>query len=308
MTNQTNNEKSKNGKRLALILVALLLIAAVAFGAFTYSRYITEKEGTGSATVAKWGYVIDIGSAAQEGTSDEFGFSQYYNKVQSSNTASVSAQAESNIIASTSGKVVAPGATGSFTFSVSGKAEVAAQVSFGIEDGYSDIYMTLTTGASTTIEYHPITFSMYAKATEGADAEGYSLTPVSGFENLTLKDFAAKLKDLEANKTYKPGEEVTDVDYKIVWKWDFSPASLVINDGTANHTFVNSEDVSQIDQLDTLLGTAVANGVDSAPSGTVSDNCSTKSHSWTVSSNNYSYNLSFNFVVTVEQVQDIANN
>ena len=32
MTNQSN-EKSKNGKRLALILLALLLIAAIAFGA-----------------------------------------------------------------------------------------------------------------------------------------------------------------------------------------------------------------------------------------------------------------------------------
>ena len=31
MTNQ-NNDKSKNGKRIALILVALLLIAAIAFG------------------------------------------------------------------------------------------------------------------------------------------------------------------------------------------------------------------------------------------------------------------------------------
>ena len=304
MTNQTNNEKSKNGKRLALILVALLLIAAVAFGAFTYSRYITKKEGTGSATVAKWGYVIDIGSAAQEGTSDEFGFSQYYNKVQSSNTASVSAQADSNIIASTSGKVVAPGATGSFTFSVSGEAEVASQVSFGIEDGYKDIYMTLTTGASTTIEYHPITFSMYAK-----DGEGYSSTPVEGFDNLTLEDFATKLEGLEANKTYKPGDKVTGVDYKIVWKWDYSPASLVINDGSANHTFVNSEAKSQIDQLDTILGTAVVNGTESAPSGKVSDSCSTTTaHSWTVSSDNFSYNLSFNFVVSVVQVQEIANN
>ena len=39
MTNQ-NNDKSKNGKRIALILVALLLIAAIAFGAYTYSKYV----------------------------------------------------------------------------------------------------------------------------------------------------------------------------------------------------------------------------------------------------------------------------
>ena len=57
MTNQ-NNEKSKNGKRLALILIAILLLVAIAFGAYTYSRYVTRDSGNGEATVAKWGYTI----------------------------------------------------------------------------------------------------------------------------------------------------------------------------------------------------------------------------------------------------------
>ena len=64
MTNQ-NNEKSKNGKRIALILLALLLIAAIAFGAYTYSKYVSSGNGSGSATVAKWGFTITVDDAKE---------------------------------------------------------------------------------------------------------------------------------------------------------------------------------------------------------------------------------------------------
>ena len=107
MTNQ-NNDKSKNGKRIALILVALLLIAAIAFGAYTYSKYVSSGEGQDSATVAAWGYTVTVGTGDDTG----FGFSQYYGA-----DGEADADGTSAVIAGiTSDKnVVAPGAKGSTT-------------------------------------------------------------------------------------------------------------------------------------------------------------------------------------------------
>ena len=115
MTNQ-NNEKSKNGKRIALILLALLLIAAIAFGAYTYSKYISEGNGGGTATVAKWGFNINVSSAENRD------FSTRYDDTGYENAAGVS------IISSSEGNVVAPGAKGAIDFSLSGDAEVAVGV------------------------------------------------------------------------------------------------------------------------------------------------------------------------------------
>lgn len=102
MTNQ-NNDKSKNGKRIALILVALLLIAAIAFGAYTYSKYVSDASGSGTATVAKWGFNMSITDNSANG-GDKFGFANDYSSSgtaqNSEDSAVISASAGStNIVA-----------------------------------------------------------------------------------------------------------------------------------------------------------------------------------------------------------------
>ena len=147
MTNQ-NNEKSKNGKRIALILLALLLIAAIAFGAYTYSKYISSANGTGSASVAKWGFTITASNVND--TDDTNVFGQYYG------TSGTEQDGKDNaVIAGASSEVVAPGAKGSFRFSVTGDAEVQATLKTEItkvaeDQDIQDVYLTLSNGSDSS--------------------------------------------------------------------------------------------------------------------------------------------------------------
>lgn len=57
--NQTKQTQQSNKKAIAIIL-ALLLITAVVFSMYAYSKYKTTLTRSGTATVAKWSFkVID---------------------------------------------------------------------------------------------------------------------------------------------------------------------------------------------------------------------------------------------------------
>lgn len=305
MTNQTNNEKSKNGKRLALILVALLLIAAVAFGAFTYSRYITEKEGTGTAQVAAWGYTLTIG----DGTANEdMGFSQFYG---SQGTEVANNDGNAAVIAGVASDkdVVAPGANGSVTFSVSGKAEVDAQLSVAIaEASLKDIYITLT-NEGTTLEYHPVLFTLMAKSASGDTYD----QPVTANEvtltNVTLKQMQAALAADQStfNQTLEAAaEDPINMSYELSWAWQYEVTeaiSLYNTDGTKNTSY--TFDAESINKLDTLLGQLSynANGDNTdvtIPATTVQ---AEEGSSWTVSTSTYSVELNFVLTISVAQVE-----
>lgn len=238
MTNQ-QNERSNNGKRIVLIMLAILLIAAIAFGAYTYSKYVTSKEGKGSATVAKWGFTVTMQSDDSE-AGDNFGFSQYY---KADGTA---ANAEANIIDGTNGKVVAPGTKGSFTFSVSGTAEVQAKITADLTVT-SDVALVMEKdGDSTTnFTYNPVRFTL---SKLGDDSQ---YTAVNGGSNLTLKGLEAEVEGLFANdnNTINPGEKAEGAGtYKIEWAWAYES-----NNFTAGSVELNKDNVNA---LDTLLGKA----------------------------------------------------
>lgn len=227
MTNQ-NNEKSKNGKRLALILIALLLIVAVAFGAYTYSRYVSRQNGTGSATVARWGYEIEM-----TGSTEANGFSTQYDKDASSNTASAAEDKSDAVIATVSsdGNIIGPGATGYVEFTVSGYAEVTAELVASITD-FSQIYVTVNSDGD-SFQYFPVKYSFY----KGEDAI---------VENTSLGDVISELASPLESYNVPTNTSITATTYKLVWTWAF-------DNGNQEQGLVASD-------LDTILGRMSAGG------------------------------------------------
>ena len=249
MTNQ-NNDKSKNGKRIALILVALLLIAAIAFGAYTYSKYVSSREGQDSATVAAWGYTVTVGN----GTDNSFGFSQYYGADGEADTDGASAV----IAGITSDKnVVAPGAKGSTEITISGYAEVDAELSVVVADSFSDIYIEMTADGQTpaTLYYFPVLFSL-------SDGDG-------DFEDITnqpLANVVAALEGLSEELQSSTSTTGTTTTYTLSWAWAFegTPESegqpqnvLWTKSGDTYIAHTAKITAADVDSLDTSLGQAV---------------------------------------------------
>ena len=250
MTNQ-NNDKSKNGKRIALILVALLLIAAIAFGAYTYSKYVSSRGGQDSATVAAWGYTVTVGN----GTDNSFGFSQYYGA-----DGVADADGTNAVIAGiTSDKnVVAPGAHGSTTITISGYAEVDAELSVVVADSFSDIYIEMTASGQTpeTLYYFPVLFSL-----ESDDDQFTDIT------NQPLANVVAALEGLSEELQSSTSTTGTTTTYTLSWAWAFegTPESegqpqnvLWTKSGDTYIAHTAKITAADVDILDTSLGQAAA--------------------------------------------------
>lgn len=250
MTNQ-NNDKSKNGKRIALILVALLLIAAIAFGAYTYSKYVTSREGQDSATVAAWGYTVTVGNGAD----NSFGFSQYYGA-----DGVADADGTNAVIAGiTSDKnVVAPGAKGSTTITISGYAEVDAALSV-VAESTNNIYIEMTADGQTpaTLYYFPVLFSL-------SDGDG-------DFEDITnqpLANVVAALEGLSEELQSSTSTTGTTTTYTLSWAWAFEGTAesagqpqntLWVSDGDGTYSVHSTKiTAADVDTLDTSLGQAAA--------------------------------------------------
>lgn len=249
MTNQ-NNDKSKNGKRIALILVALLLIAAIAFGAYTYSKYVSSREGQDSATVAAWGYTVTVGN----GTDNSFGFSQYYGAdgvADADGTSAVIAGIESE-------NVVAPGAKGSTTITISGYAEVDAALSV-VAESTNNIYIEMTADGQTpaTLYYFPVLFSL-------SDGDG-------DFEDITnqpLANVVAALEGLSEELQSSTSTTGTTTTYTLSWAWAFEGTAesagqpqntLWVSDGDGTYSVHSTKiTAADVDTLDTSLGQAAA--------------------------------------------------
>lgn len=250
MTNQ-NNDKSKNGKRIALILVALLLIAAIAFGAYTYSKYVSSRGGQDSATVAAWGYTVTVGN----GTDNSFGFSQYYGA-----DGVADADGTNAVIAGiTSDKnVVAPGAKGSTTITISGYAEVDAALSV-VAESTNNIYIEMTADGQTpaTLYYFPVLFSL-------SDGDG-------DFEDITnqpLANVVAALEGLSEELQSSTSTTGTTTTYTLSWAWAFEGTAesagqpqntLWVSDGDGTYSVHSTKiTAADVDTLDTSLGQAAA--------------------------------------------------
>lgn len=233
MRQTQNTQKKDNRKSIFVIALLLLLVAVIGFGGYTLSKYVTKKSETGSASVAKWGYTIEANADKLFGT--KYTFDNKNSVVTDSNAKLTVAASDAKT------NKVAPGTTGSMTFSVNGTAEVLAQLSISMTDvqDVKLVYKKGTDGAET--EYAPVKWTLKKNDTvvkvklNESDATATDLSGVS---------LAAIQKGLVTVSTITPNATEINDTYTISWVWEFE-------NKTANAT---SEQKEETDSLDTLLG------------------------------------------------------
>lgn len=228
MRQTQNTQKKDNRKSVFVIALLLLLVAVIGFGGYTLSKYVTKKSATGSASVAKWGYTIDVKASKLFGTDYKF-----------EDTTSVVTDAGAGVTVKSSdvNNRVAPGTTGHMTFEVNGTAEVLSQIKISIADtNFSDVVLKYTEGEDTedVKTYAPVKWTLKKEGAATPLVDGKTLTDV--------KEALAKLYKTEEGKDVATAVNTTINDkYTLSWAWAFETG----NDAAAKA--VNNE-------LDTLLG------------------------------------------------------
>lgn len=234
MRQTQNTQKKDNRRSVFVIALLLLLVAVIGFGGYTLSKYVTKKSESGSASVAKWGYTITADASGLFGKDYKFAAT---NSTVTNNTTGLTVSANNTDRTNR----VAPGTTGSMTFSVKGTAEVLAQLSISMTDvqDVKLVYKKGTDGAET--EYTPVKWTLKkndnvvsVKLNE-SDAAATALSGVS---------LAAIQKGLATVSTITPNATEINDTYTISWVWEFE-------NKTEGAT---SEQKEETDSLDTLLG------------------------------------------------------
>lgn len=220
---QHKSERKNNRKTAVIVALLLALVALLCFGGYTFSKYVTHGNGTGTANVAKWGYTVNVD------TSGIFG--EKYKKVAGDFSTITSAPDGLTVKAESAGrKLVAPGTTGSMTFSVGGKSEVRARLYMGITPN-EDVVLKIKKGEEAEIVYNPVKWTLTKNG-----------NPVDGAQNVTLIDIANKLnhEPVSVGGTYEAGTELPETTYVLSWAWAF--------EGTENFAGIT------VNELDTILG------------------------------------------------------
>lgn len=211
MRETRNTQKKRNTRSIVIVGLLLLLVAVIGFGGYTLSKYVTKKSGAGNATVAKWGFTVTADDSKVFG--DKYKFENGNSVVTS----------DGNLTVNATSKVLAPGTTGSMTFSVKGTAEVLAQIEIKLT-ATSDVTLVYTqTGVDGNKTYNPVKWTLKKNG-----------TPVVNAENATLDDIATALNKTEK---YQPNATAINEEYELSWAWDFDESGAGTNDA-----------------LDTLLG------------------------------------------------------
>lgn len=222
MRQTQNAQKKDNRKSIFVIGLLLLLVAVIGFGGYTLSKYVTEKNASGKASVAKWGFTVNADAT------NLLGKEYKYNGANST----VNGDQGITVKAKTSeGNIVAPGTTGSMTFTIAGTAEVKAKVEIAFT-AKKDVVLEYKKG-ETAGTYNPVKWTLK----KGEDKL---------VENSTLAAIADELNKAVYDETLNPGASYTNAGtYTIEWVWAF-------DDTTAN---------PDADKLDTLLGWKASNTV-----------------------------------------------
>ncbi len=220
---QTQNTQKKNNRRSILVIgLLLMLVAVIGFGGYTLSKYVTKKETSANASVAKWGFTVDADATGL------FGSKYSYNNGKSTVNTATNPDAATLTVSADANRV-APGTTGSMTFKVTGTAEVKAQIKIEMTVK-NDVVLNYTKDGVAGTAYTPVKWTLTKKGTTDAIAEG------------TLADIKAELDKVAI--TYNANATAIDEEYTLTWAWAFE-----------------NNDVADADALDTLLGmVANANG------------------------------------------------
>ena len=180
----------KNKKLFIIVAMVLMVSLVVGMGAMTYSRYISSHQvPSQNATAAKWGFVVTAN------TSNLFG-SQYKANTGTQATVDGSGNVVAKASAGATDEILAPGTSGYLTISISGQAEVKAQLSVAID---------LTKNVGDGADYLPIEWTLV----EGNNAPAGDATWVKDPETLSSTNV------IEAGTT-------ANNNYRLYWRWVFS--------------------------------------------------------------------------------------
>ncbi len=234
MRQTQNTQKKDNRKSVFVIALLLLLVAVIGFGGYTLSKYVTKKSASGSASVAKWGYNIDVKAGNLFGTDYKF---------ETNNSIVTTAGAGVTVKSSDANNRVAPGTTGFMTFEVTGKAEVLSQIKISIADtDFSDVVLKYTEGEDTTVQtYAPVKWTLKKDGETAALVDGK-----------TLADVKTALGNLYKTST-AVNTEIND-KYTLSWVWAFE-------------TGEDNDQKAKNNHLDTLLGMIANNDTVTANEG-----------------------------------------
>lgn len=233
MRQTQNTQKNSNKKSVFVIALLLLLVAVIGFGGYTMSKYVSSKSDKGTANVAKWGFEV---TAKGDGL---FGKEYKYDAGKSASVVNTASGVTLTVSAASAGEgversnLVAPGTTGSMTFSITGTAEVRSKIEVSLTG--NDVVLKYTATGVANGEYAPVKWTLKKKGVTTA------LVDNGSFKD--LQDGLAGLSAtvVEANAAYANAGE-----YTIEWAWAFEGGN---------------------DALDTFLGT-IANKPATTTDGT----------------------------------------
>lgn len=234
---QHKSERKNNRKTAVIVALLLALVALLCFGGYTFSKYVTSGNGSGTAKVAKWGYTASVDTTKL--------FGETYKLASTSVSTVDGTGAHINVQADTAGrKLVAPGTAGSMTFTVGGKAEVRALISTGLLPTSDVVLKIKKTSDTAYTEYRPVKWTLKK---EGAS--------VHGAENVTLETIHGVIAtETSLNKEIAPNAELPTATYELSWAWVFENTGETVAD-------------LSIDQVDTILGQMGAGSTGYTPAG-----------------------------------------
>ncbi len=268
-----NENKRKKVFLIATLLLALLLIFA--FGTYSLSKYVSQDKGSGDATIAKWGYKVDVNA-------DNLFGQKYANS--EGDFATVTEGEDNLVVKGTSGNVIAPGTTGSMTISVTGNAEVAAELTVAMNATSVPTFVVTTGELEPTVKYtySPVKFQVKV----GGVAQEIS----SGADETvgTLQDVETYL-ETTSNWGFTPYTEINK-EFEIVWEWAFTSETPISADGELGETL-------PVDVLDTWFGQYKADGTETFEHG---------EKQYSVVTEETKTELTFDISVSLEQVQELA--
>ena len=223
-------------KPLIIVSMALLLAVVLAMGGVTFAKYIsTTNTGSNTATVAAWGFTLSTEYGDMFGPTYDWNDADPAVVVDADNAGTLVVKASTN----TADNLVAPGTSGSMSFTIGGTAEVRSQ--FYVEVAGQEVSLA---GGDLTETYYPMDWTL---------KHGDTVIVADG----RLADVLAKIKEIDldiyaANATANTAGKDIRGTYTISWRWDFEQGDNdVINNDSIN-TYAN-------DKWDTILGQYAAN-------------------------------------------------
>lgn len=208
MEKTKTNKKSKSSVIVLLVAILLCVAVVLGIGGFTYAKYISEQSvDSKTANVAKWGYKISVD--ADELFGDAYGTTTGAIIDYSTTGATVGVKAGSE-----SSPLVAPGTTGSMTFSITGKAEVRSKITITAdEDNNVPISLKNVTDG---VDYEPIKWTLSSKSSSDSD-----YTDVTDCVGVSLSTIVSTLNGLDDDLTAIETGTEANMYYKLSWEWAF---------------------------------------------------------------------------------------